>query len=79
MSREQREEMRRWARYCAKLKRELRRRRSKIVQVDTLGEVRRALRILRRVERSLVQAERIEKRADDHNLLLRPRPTAAVG
>lgn len=32
------------------------------VSVDTLGEVRRALRILRRVERSLLQAERAEMR-----------------
>ena len=34
----------------------------RITSLDTLGEIRRALRILRRAERWLVQCERDEKR-----------------
>lgn len=37
----------------------------RIAALDVLGEVRRAMRILRRVERYLTQQERAEKRAGE--------------
>lgn len=36
--------------------------RNRNLNVDVLGEVRRAMRILRRVEQSIIQRERVEKR-----------------
>jgi hypothetical protein len=37
----------------------------RIAHLDVLGEVRRAMRILRRVERYMLQRERAERRADE--------------
>jgi hypothetical protein len=52
--------------------------RRRVAALDVLGEVRRAMRILRRVERYLVQQERAEKRAGEKRKAKFDRARAAL-
>lgn len=52
--------------------------RRRIAALDVLGEVRRAMRILRRVERYLAQQERAEKRAGEKRKARFARARAAL-
>ena len=51
----------------------------RIAHLDVLGEVRRAMRILRRVERYIVQQERAEKRAAEKKVQRENAARAARG